>query len=89
MKENLITKTETLRNNIKNTTLNLNDLRYQFLEQGETEMVQALAPFSLLKSLVNLKIVYRISDYHSKVFSLSNNKPLSWGLFYVGLYDKI
>jgi hypothetical protein len=42
MKENLITKTETLRNNIKNTTLNLNDLRYQFLEQGETEMVQAL-----------------------------------------------
>lgn len=42
MKENLITKTETLRNNIKNTTLNLNDLRYQFLEQGEVELVQAL-----------------------------------------------
>lgn len=42
MKENLITKAETLRNNIKNTTLNLNDLRYQFLEQGETELIQAL-----------------------------------------------
>ena len=42
MKENLNTKTETLRNNIKNTTLNLNDLRYQFLEHGETELVQAL-----------------------------------------------
>lgn len=78
MKENLITKTETLRNNIKNTTLNLNDLRYQFLEQGETELVQALDKLCTDMEFCSLQSIEITGKLKS---SVPNKRPLFKSLF--------
>ena len=78
MKENLLMKTETLRNNIKNTTLNLNDLRYQFLEQGETELVQALDKLCTDMEFCSLQSIEITSKLKS---SVPNKRPLYKSLF--------